>query len=207
MRIIVRGFLLLGLILVVGGIPGSAVWAHESFPAGPYTVEVGWLNEPPVTNQPNAIVVNVSAGEPGASSTGTPPAEATSSEANPAASSEIDTSGLMVMVSYGGQSKMLTLEPQSEETPNNLKGVLTPTIMGQYTLEVSGKLNGDLGPADVSIKTNPEEVQGPEVVQFPVANSAEENPASPAPPPWVPWAALAAGVIGIVLGAIALVRK
>ena len=46
------------------------------------------------------------------------------------------------MISYGGQSKMLTFEPQSEETPNNLVGVLTPTIMGQYTLEVSGKLMG-----------------------------------------------------------------
>ena len=43
MRNIVRGFLLLGLILVVGGIPGSAVWAHEGFPAGPYTIEGGMV--------------------------------------------------------------------------------------------------------------------------------------------------------------------
>ena len=48
-------------MLVVLLLPASSVSAHTSFPTGPYIVEIGWLNEPPVAGQPNAIVVNLSA--------------------------------------------------------------------------------------------------------------------------------------------------
>jgi hypothetical protein len=35
------------------------VAAHQSTPAGDYEVEYGWLNEPPIAGQPNAIVINL----------------------------------------------------------------------------------------------------------------------------------------------------
>lgn len=36
-----------------------AVSAHESLPIGDYEVEYGWLNEPPIAGQSNAVVINI----------------------------------------------------------------------------------------------------------------------------------------------------
>jgi hypothetical protein len=194
---------LLGLVLVLALIlPGSNASAHTSFLAGPYNVEIGWLNEPPVVGQANAIVVNLSAGDQAQSETGTAQPAAT------AAPLKMDYSGLALTVSYGGQTKTLNLEPQSEDTPYNLMGVMTPAVMGKYTVQVSGKLSGDLGATDVSISTQPEEVVGLDAVAFPNLSAEQTAPqASSAGPGWMAIAGLAAGVLGILLAIIALVRR
>ena len=175
-------------ILAVLFLPVAAVSAHTSFPTGPYTVEIGWLNEPPVAGQPNAIVVNLSATNQNASN----------------APVKLDYSGLTLQVAYGGQSKLLTLQPQSEDTPYNLMGVMTPSVMGKYTVTVNGKLGGDLGSTPVSITMQPEEVVGLDTVQFPNPGQGQAGVGTPA---WMPVAALAAGILGILLGVIALIRK
>jgi hypothetical protein len=175
-------------ILVVLFLPESAVSAHTSFPAGPYIVEIGWLNEPPVAGQPNAIVVNLSAAK----------------QASSSAPVKMDYSGLTLQVAYGGQSKFLTLQPQSEDTPYNLMGVMTPSVMGKYTVMVTGKLDGDLGSTAVSITMQPEEVVGLDTVQFP---NLTQGQASLGVSGWMPVAGLAAGILGILLGVIALVRN
>jgi hypothetical protein len=196
---------LLGLVLMAAlVIPTVTVSAHTRFPAGPYTVEVGWLNEPPVAGQPNAIVVNLSAGDQAQSVANTPQPAAS----QPAAPVKIDYSGLTLQVSYGGQTKMLPLEPQREDTPDNLMGVMTPAVMGKYTVQIRGKLNGDLGSTAVSISTQPEEVVGPDAVEFPNL-SAEQAPAQTGSGgmDWMPVAGLAAGALGIILAIIALLRK
>ena len=177
------------VILVALLLPVSTVSAHTSFPTGPYIVEIGWLNEPPVAWQPNAIVVNLSAANQSASS----------------APVKLDYSGLTLQVSYGGQSKLLTLQPQSEDTPYNLMGVMTPAVMGKYTVMVTGKLDGDLGSTPVSITMQPEEVVGLDSVQFP--NLAQGQASQSSAPGWMPVAGLVAGILGILLGAVALVRK
>jgi len=177
------------VILVALLLPVSTVSAHTSFPTGPYIVEIGWLNEPPVAGQPNAIVVNLSAANQSASS----------------APVKLDYSGLTLQVSYGGQSKLLTLQPQSEDTPYNLMGVMTPAVMGKYTVMVTGKLDGDLGSTPVSITMQPEEVVGLDSVQFP--NLAQGQASQSSAPGWMPVAGLVAGILGILLGAVALVRK
>lgn len=192
------GKLLLIVVLAVLALPGASASAHTSFPAGPYTVEIGWLNEPPVAGQPNAIVVNLSGGEQSTTEGG-----ATQS----AAPVKIDTSGLTLQVAYGDQTKALTLQPQSEDSPNHLMGVMTPSVMGKYTVRLSGKLNGDLGPTDVSISNQPEEVVGVDAVQFPNPADNQANSSANAGPGWLPIAALAAGGLGIILAVIALVRK
>jgi hypothetical protein len=46
--------LLIGLLL-----SPLTVSAHQSTPAGDYEMEYGWLNEPPIAGQPNAIVINI----------------------------------------------------------------------------------------------------------------------------------------------------
>jgi hypothetical protein len=175
-------------ILAVLLLPAATVSAHTSFPTGPYIVEIGWLNEPPVAGQPNAIVVNLSAANQGASS----------------APVKLNYSGLTLQVAYGGQTKFLTLQPQSEDTPYNLMGVMTPSVMGNYTVIVTGKLDGDLGSTPVSITMQPEEVVGLDSVQFP---NLAQGQASASTPAWMPVAGLAAGILGILLGVIALMRK
>jgi hypothetical protein len=176
-------------MLVVLLLPVSSVSAHTSFPSGPYIVEIGWLNEPPVAGQPNAIVVNLSVANQSSSS----------------APVKLDYSGLTLQVDYGGQSKLLTLQPQSEDTPYNLMGVMTPAVMGKYTVTVNGKLGGDLGSTPVSITMQPEEVVGLDSVQFP--NLAQWQTSQSSASGWMPVAGLAAGILGILLGVIALMRK
>ncbi len=188
--IVYRSFLFFLLVTVLF-LPTSAASAHTSFPAGPYTVEIGWLNEPPVAGQANAIVVNLGAASQSASS----------------APVKIDYSGLTLQVSYGGQSKFLTLQPQSEDTPYDLMGVMTPSVRGKYTVQVSGKLGGDLGPADVSITTQPEEVLGLDAVAFPSLPEEQSSQAGVAAPGWVAVAGLVAGLLGILMAVIALFRK
>ena len=65
------------------------VFAHTAVTAGNYTIEVGWVNEPAIVGQQNAVVVNVS----------------TTSDHKPVG----DVSGLIVAISYGDQGKTLTL--------------------------------------------------------------------------------------------------
>ena len=36
--------------------------AHETITVGNFTVEYGWVNEPPVAGQPNAVVINIGPG-------------------------------------------------------------------------------------------------------------------------------------------------
>ena len=119
--------------------------AHESITVGDYTLEVGWLSEPPIVGQQNAIVVNVS----------------TTSDKKPVE----DVSGLTVTISYGGQNKTLTLQPLGEDTPGQFVAPILPTVPGQYTVDLAGKL----GNTDVKADVQPEEVQSADMLQFPSA--------------------------------------
>ena len=118
-------------------------FAHTSVTAGDYTIEIGWVNEPPIVGQQNAIVVNVS----------------TASDNQPVE----DVSNLTVGVSYGGQSKTLTLQPLGEDTPGQFVAPILPTIPGQYTVNLGGKL----GDTDVKLDVQPEEVDAADTLQFP----------------------------------------
>ena len=89
---------------------------------GDYEIEIGWVNEPPVAGQLNGIEISVSN-----TSTG---------EAQPVE----DVSSLTVTISYGGQSKELTLEPLGEDTPGQFEAPILPTVPGQYTIAFGGQL-------------------------------------------------------------------
>ena len=78
--------------------------AHESITVGDYEIEIGWVNEPPIVGQQNAIVVNVS--------------DTSRGDAQPVE----DVSSLTVTVSYGDQSRKLTLQPLGEDTPGQFDG-------------------------------------------------------------------------------------
>jgi len=128
--------------------------AHETVTVGDYEIEYGWLNEPVIAGQLNAFVVNVS--------------DTNSGEAQP----EEDVSALTVTVSYGGQSKTLTLQPLGEDTPGQFVAPILPTIPGQYALIFGGKL----GDTDVNhVEVEPEEVETANALKFPSVPSTEQG--------------------------------
>jgi hypothetical protein len=87
-KMIVILCLLVGILLIA-----NVALAHETITVGDYAVEYGWINEPAVVGQPNAVVINITSIISQANST----------------SSEVDTSGLQISVVFGPQTKVLSL--------------------------------------------------------------------------------------------------
>ena len=157
----------------------SAASAHESITVGSYTVEIGWLEEPPVVGQRNAIIVNI----------------AKSGEQTPTA---VDISGLKVAVVYGGQSKTLELQPLSEDSVNQYTAAILPAIPGKYTVRLSGTIGADSASADVQ----PEEVQAADVLLFPKPASANGQATDGNLSTWVAGAALLLGAAALLLSVL-----
>lgn len=160
--------------------------AHQSITAGDYEIEFGWLNEPPVAGQSNAVVVNVST---------------TSGE------HVEDISSLSVTISYGGQEKALTLQPLDEHSSGHFIAPVLPTVPGQYTLH----FGGTLGDTAVDTEVEPEEVQPAETLQFPVlANTDSTEQAGQSSDlgmlNWLTYLSLLVGLIALVLAVMALRR-
>jgi hypothetical protein len=159
----------------------QTVLAHETITVGDYEIEIGWLNEPPVAGQQNAIAVNVS-------NTG-------GGEAQPVE----DISALVVAISYGGQSKTLTLEPLGEDTPGQFVAPILPTVPGQYTVTFSGQL----GDTPVDAQVEPEEVASADTLQFPSLESSVQS-ADLGMMNWLIYLSLLVGLISLVLAVMAL---
>jgi hypothetical protein len=265
-------FLIASLVAaVVLALRVQTVFAHETVTVGDYDIEYGWVNEPVLVDQPNAIVINISRhigmsgsvslmsptdgstvqggqtevsvmfdgldadakdagvhwhlfmddkllvmipleqtkvtvtglsngshvlkvrlsdgkhidfGEPAtitinvsdASDTDTPAvsdamalsmnySNAHDHSALSASMVDVEVSELVVEVSYGGQSKQLTLQPLGENTFGQFVAPILPTVIGAYTIKLSGKIDGT---AIQPIEVEPEEVQGAELLAFPV---------------------------------------
>lgn len=153
--------------------------AHETVTVGDYELEIGWVDEPPVAGQKNAILISVLN-----TSTGEPVDELPS---------------LTVTVSYGGQEKQLTLQPMGEDTPGQFVAPLLPTIPGQYTV----LFGGQLGDTPIDAHVEPEEVEAADTLQFPSVEPAVEDRGGE----WLSWLAVFLGLVGAVLGTTALLRK
>jgi hypothetical protein len=156
------------------------VFAHEGVKVGDYEIEIGWINEPPIVGQHNALVVNISNNSSG--------------EAQPVE----DVSTLTVTISYGGQSKTLTLQPLGEDTPGEFVAPLIPTVAGEYMVTLGGKLVD----TDVNAEVHPEEVQPASILQFPDLSDSQSIDTGETS--WLTWLALFTGLIGIGLGVTAL---
>jgi hypothetical protein len=169
-----------GLLAIVALVLNfQLAFAHESITIGDYTVEVGWLSEPPIVGQQNGIVVNVSK----------------TSDAQPVE----DVSSLTVTVSYGGQEKALTLQPLGEDTPGQFVAPVLPTVPGKYTV----KLGGTLGDTAVNTEVEPEEVEPADTLQFPSAASAQQS-TDLGVLNWLIYISLLIGLIALILGVMAL---
>jgi hypothetical protein len=205
-RIFVRvlgALALLGLLLVP-----LVASAHQTVSNSGYDIEYGWINEPVIINQPNAVVINITK-HVDASASATVTSTSTLSTTAPA---DVDVSGLVIQASYGGQTKKLTLQPLGENTPGQFVAPMMPTVAGLYTLQLSGKIDGN----DIqTIQVQPEEAQTADVVQFPSAANAvtglttrldaAQSQASTAQT--IGSVGIVLGLIGTGLGAYALMRK
>lgn len=155
--------------------------AHESVTVGDYELEIGWVDEPPIAGQQNAILVIVS--------------NTSGGEAQPVE----DVSSLEVRVSYGDQSKELILQPLGEDTPGQFLAPILPTIPGQYTI----LLGGQLGDTIVDAHVEPEEVGSADTLQFPSVEASDQS-ADSGVTGWLIYLSLLVGLIALVLGVMAL---
>ncbi len=163
----------------------SLVSAHQTITVGDYSLEYGWVNEPAVAGQPNAVVINLGL------TSATAPAD-------------VDVSGLKVEVTVGGQSKVLTLQPLGENTPGQFIAPLTPMVPGMYTVHVSGNIGSTTFNNDVV----PEEVKTADVVQFPLVTPVSASTSAPlGTAGWLGIIGIVFGVAGVLIGVVALTRK
>lgn len=163
--------ILVSLALILNVQPALA---HESITVGDYTLEVGWLSEPPVVGQHNAIVVNVTTGEE-------QPVE--------------DISSLTLTISYGGQQKTLTLEPVDEHSPGQYMAPILPTVAGEYSVI----FGGTLGDTAVDAETHVEEVQTADTLAFPNVESSQPETTSFGMTEWLAIGGFVSGLAGLIL--------
>ena len=168
-------FVFLALILNV-----QSALAHESITVGDYTLEVGWLTEPPIVGQHNAIVVHVS----------------TTSDEQPVE----DIASLTLTISYGGQDKTLTLEPLDEHSPGQFAAAVLPTVPGEYEV----RFGGSLGDTTVDVETHVEEVQPTDTLAFPKVDSAQSEAASFGRTEWLAIAGLVSGLAGLIISLLTM---
>ncbi len=161
------------------------VSAHQTVTIGNYDVEYGWINEPAVIDQANAIVINIT------DNTGT------------AADANIDASSLLVQAVFGDQAKTLTLQPLGEDAPGQFIAPITPTRPGVYTVH----LGGSIGSTSFNDDVQPEEVNTLDLVQFPpIVPLAGASPTSSIAF-WFAIAGLILGAAGTGIGIYSLNRK
>lgn len=114
--------------------------AHTRVEVGPYAIVVGWLQEPPIVGERNALTIEITEDEQPVSG-----AEAT----------------LDVEVLYAGRTWRVNMNPT--ETPGLYTAVLFPTVRGTYTTRIFGTL----AETDIDVELDPEEVLPASNLQFP----------------------------------------
>jgi hypothetical protein len=188
-----KQFRLLMVIMLLAAVLAfpQIAWAHQNVTVGDFNVEYGWMSEPAVVGQPNAVVINI-----------TPKDFAASGDAQPP---DQDVSAFTVTALFGGQSKALELQPLGESTPGQFIAPITPMRPGVYTIHLGGKI----GTTDFNTDVTPEEVKTSDVVQFPVLDASVSDQAAPAINIWgiLAIAGVVLGAIGTVLGLVVLTRK
>ncbi len=180
-----------GVLLAAGLLISGIVLAHEGINVGPYVLEVGWLDEPPLVGVKNGVflgILNEETGEP---------------------VEGLNT--LEVTVSTGGKDLKLNLRPLGEDTPGQYAADFIPTRRGVYAV----KLTGQIEETDIDVTQEIEEVVEAASIQFPealpdplTANRAiEDAQAAASSAQTLAIIGTVVGAIGVVLAVIALGRR
>jgi hypothetical protein len=124
------------IALGLGVVAPSAVDAHEQreIADGQYHVVVGFLNEPAIQGELNAISVRISVNDPAA----TPAAEGEEVERAPVEGLE---SSLTFEIIYEDQTAELPVETVFRD-PGHYVAYVIPTEPGVYSFRISGEIEG-----------------------------------------------------------------
>lgn len=173
-----------GLMIVTA----DTALAHDRVEVGPYLLIIGWENEPPVVGDRNFLIIDITRdGQP------VEDVEAT----------------LDLQIVYGGRTLTANLNPTL--TPGRYKVDVYPTVRGQYIVE----FNGMIEDTAVDVQSEPEEVLPASVLQFPesppdtleLQSELDELTGQLQTARTMGIAGLAAGILGIIVGAAALLLK
>jgi len=141
--ILVIGFFLLSLIIFTSHLDVS--FAHTSKTFGNTTVEIGWLNEPPLVSDLNSITLQVSKGVSGNQ---TPVLNA--------------LSNLSSSVKFGTMTKQLDFQP-SPTTDGAYEAKIIPSRVGPYSVLLQGDIKGQKVDSEFKI----EDIESKGTLSFP----------------------------------------
>ena len=185
-----RGLCVAGLgVLLLVPIPALA---HQAVDSGNYHFEIGWVNEPVIVGERNALDLFVAP------------------KAQPDQGLAGAESTLQFTVEYGGVNQSYDLVPV-ENAPGHYTAAFIPTRLGQYTFHLTGQIKDE----KIDVSVQPEEVVAAGKLAFPepqpaVADlqaqlAAAQSQANTAM--LVAVSGLAFGLIGLVFALYASVKK
>jgi len=140
--------------LIVLGFSFTSVYAHTTIQVGPYEIEVGWLDEPPVVGILNAITIDIR--EPG-------DVEGVSTGITNAFKK------LEASVVSGGASKVLDVN--TDPRPGHYYAKIIPTKTGSLQLKLKGEING----VQIDTVIPIEDVESTSVLDFPPTSSSSSG--------------------------------
>jgi hypothetical protein len=134
--------IIVALVIALGlvGVASQPALAHTRVEIGPYVIVLGWLQEPAIVGERNALTLEITVDE------------------SPVVGAE---SSLDAELLYAGRAFRTNLVPSL--TPGLYTAEIFPTVRGQYEIHLFGTL-GDL---EIDETLEPEEVFPASRIQFP----------------------------------------
>jgi hypothetical protein len=186
----------IALALVVGAVADALAHVEIDVGDGQYVMEVGFRDEPAYLGQPNALTLSVEEYATG----GTEPV-------NDLAAT------LSAEVSKDGQTMSLPLVPVGE---GEYEAAFVPTATGDYTFQIAGTIGE--ATVDESVTSGPTTFNSVEplaAIEFPVPrpdpaqlqSAVADANAAASTARTLGIVGIAAGVLGLILGALALARS
>ena len=140
--------------LVIFGFSFPFVYAHTTIEVGPYEIEVGWQDEPPVVGILNAITIDIR--EPG-------DVEGVSMGITNA------FRNLDVTIVSGGASKVLDIN--TDPRPGHYYAKIIPTKTGSLEIKLQGEING----IEINEVIPVEDVESTSVLDFPARSGSSSG--------------------------------
>src|SRR5215203_5034608 len=138
------------VVITICSIYVAQVFAHETFSIGNLSIAPGWKVEPPLINQLNSIVINITRNE---------------GEGNSVAVRNA-FSNLDASIKSGGLTKPLDFEPQ-EESAGLYRAIILPTQVGSYSVVLIGSIDSQAINSELRI----EDVDDTAKLAFPLMES------------------------------------
>ena len=145
-------FAIVGLIVL--GFSFSFAYAHTTIEVGPYEIEVGWQDEPPVVGILNAITIDVR--DPG--------------DVEGAFMGIINAfKNLQATVVSGGASKVLDIN--TDPRPGHYYAKIIPTKIGSLEIKLQGEING----VKINNMIPIEDVENTSILDFPATSGSSSG--------------------------------